>query len=160
MGFTFSTDVLNAVWNRLRADAVMSEALKGGTLFPFNAQGILTRMEVMPAMCPIFGMAAAQGGHHWPPSKRVRGPMPGIERRTSFLIEMATAGEDQRKILDLSEAFQDFMHRQFEKDNFGLGATWSEAEYANMSYSPWLSLKKHIEFWQFTGTMICKFRIS
>lgn len=156
----FSSDILNAIWNRLQADPAMSAALKGGTLFRFNGQGVLTRMEITPALCPILSISAAQGGHHWPPAKRVRGPMAALERRTSLLLEMATAGEDQRRVLDLTETFQGFMHRQFQADNFGLGVSWAEAEYAGMRYVPKLALQKHIEFWQFTATMVCKFRIS
>ena len=153
-----STDVLNAIWNRLQADAAMSALLKGGTLFQFNGQGVLTRLEIMPAICPIFAMAPAPAGHHWAPAKRRRGP--GLERRTAFLIEMATAGDDSRNIVNLAEAFEDFMARQFEKDNFGLGAMLAEAEYSNQSYVAKLGLDKHIELWQFTTTITCKFRIS
>ncbi len=157
---SFSTDVLNAVWSRLQADSAMSALLSGGTLFRFNGQGVLTRLEIMPVVCPIFAMAPAAGLHHWPPAKLKRGPAAGLERRTAFFIEMATAGEDSRLIVDLAEGFEDFMSRQFQVDNFGLGAIFAEAEYSNPSYAPKLGLQKHIEFWQFTGTMICKFRIS
>ncbi len=154
-----STDVLNALWSRLQADAAMSALLKGGTLFRFNGQGVLTRMAIMPATCPVFAMAPAPGfSHHWPPAKRRRGP--GLERRTAFLIEMATAGDDSRNIVNLAEAFEDFMSRQFQADNFGLGSTFAEAEYSNQSYAAKLALDKHIELWQFTGTMTCKFRIQ
>ena len=118
-----STDVLNAIWSRLQADSAMSALLKGGTLFRFNGQGVLTRLEILPAVCPVFAMAPAAGLHHWPPAKRKRGPAAVLERRTAFLIEMATAGEDSRDIVDLAEGFEDFMTRQFEADNFGLGAT-------------------------------------
>jgi hypothetical protein len=156
-----STDVLNAVWSRLQADSAMSALLKGGTLFRFNGQGVLTRFEVTPAACPVFAMAPAAGPlHHWPPAKRRRGPAAGLERRTAFLIEMATAGEDSRNIVDLAEGFEDFMSRQFQADNFGLGSTFAEAEYSNPSYTPKIALQKHIELWQFTATMVCKFRIS
>jgi len=156
-----STDVLNAIWSRLQADATLSALLKGGTLFRFNGQGVLTRMEIAPAVCPVFAMAPAPGStHHWPPAKRRRGPAAGLERRTAFLVEMATAGDDSRKILELAEGFEDFMARQFEADGFGLGSTLAEAEYLDQSYAAKLSLDKHIELWQFTATMVCKFRIT
>lgn len=155
-----STDVLNAVWSRLQADSAMSALLKGGTLFRFNGQGVLTRREILPAVCPVFAMGPAEDLHYWPPAKCKRGPAAVLERRTAFLIEMATAGEDSRRIVDLAEGFEDFMNRQFRADNFGLGATFAEAEYSNPSYAPKLALQKHIELWQFTATMVCKFRIS
>jgi hypothetical protein len=155
-----SSDVLNAVWSRLQADAAMSALLRGGTLFRFNGQGVLTRLEITPAICPVFALAPAAGGHHWPPAKSRRGPAATLERRAAFMVEMATGGEDSRKIVDLAEGFEDFMHRQFSADNFGLGATFAEAEYSNHSYVPKLALTKHIELWQFTATMVCKFRIS
>jgi hypothetical protein len=156
----FSTDVFNAVWNRLLADADMSARLAKGTLFKFTGQGILTRMEITPVICPVFAMAPATAGHCWPPAKRVRGPAAGLERRTVFLVEMATAGEDSRNILDLAEAFEAFMARQFLADGFGLGTTFAEAEYAGLSYVPKLGLEKHIELWRAAATMTCKFRIS
>jgi hypothetical protein len=155
-----STDVLNAIWSRLQADAAMSALLKGGTLFQFNGQGVLTRLEIMPAVCPVFAMAPARGGHRWPPARRKRGPAVGLVRRTAFVLEMATAGEDSRHIISLAEGFEDFMSRQFKTDNFGLGSTFAEAEYSNQSYVPKIALQKHIELWQFTATMICKFRLS
>jgi hypothetical protein len=153
----FSTDVFNAIWDRLQADSDMSARLAKGTLFQFNGQGILTRFEITPAICPLFAMALASGGHHWPPAKRVRGPAADLERRTAFLIEMATAGEDSRNIVDLAEAFE---ARQFLADGVGLGTTFAEAEYSSLSYVPKLALEKHIELWQSTATMTCKFRIS
>jgi hypothetical protein len=153
-----STDVLNVLWSRLQADSAMSALLKGGSLFRFNGQGVLTRLEIMPAICPVFALAPAPAGHHWPPAKRRRGPE--LERRTAFLIEMATAGEDSRDIVNLAEAFEDFMRRQFDADNFGMGAVFAEAEYANQSYVPKLGLEKNIKLWQFTMTMNCKFRIQ
>jgi hypothetical protein len=52
------------------------------------------------------------------------------------------------------------MARQFLADGFGLGTTFAEAEYANLSYVPKLALAKHIELWQSTATMTCKFRIT
>ena len=155
-----STDILNAIWGRLQADAAMSALLKGGTLFRFNGQGILTRLKIMPAVCPIFAMAPAAGQHHWPPAKRKRGPAAGLMRRTAFMLEMATAGDDSRNILNLAEGFEDFMSRQFETDNFGLGAIFAEAEYSNQSYAPKVGLQKHIELWEFTATMVCQFRLS
>jgi hypothetical protein len=156
-----STDVLNALWSRLQADSAMSALLKGGTLFRFNGQGVLTRMAIMPAICPVLALAPAAGfAHHWPPAKRRRGPAAELERRTAFVIEMATAGDDSRNIVNLAEAFEDFMSRQFEADNFGLGSTFADAEYSNQSYAAKLALDKHIELWQFTATMACKFRIS
>jgi hypothetical protein len=153
-----STDVFNAIWTRLKADPDMSVRLAKGTFFPFTGEGVLTKLEVMPAICPVFAMAPAQAGHHWAPAKRRRGP--GLMRVTAFLVEMATAGEDSRNIVDLAEAFEAFMARQFEADNFGLGMTFAEAEFGNQSYVPRLALTKHIELWQFTMTMTCKFRIS
>ena len=157
---SFSTDVFNAIWNRLDADSAMSALLKGGTKFPFTGQGVLTQLEVMPAICPVFAMVPAAGAHHWAPARRRRGPAADLERRTAFLVEMATKGEDSRNILMLAEGFEDFMHRQFIADNFGLGSTFAEAEYSNQSYVPKMALTKHVELWQFTVTMICKFRIS
>ena len=157
---SFSTDVFDVIWNRLDADPAMASALKGGTKFRFTGQAVLTKLEAMPAICPIFAMAPASGGHHWAPAKRKRGPAPGLERRTAFTLEMATAGEDSRRIVELAEGFEAFMARQFEKDNFGLGATFAEAEYANLVYVPKVALEKHIELWQFTATMTCKFRIE
>jgi hypothetical protein len=155
-----STDVLNAIWSRLQADSAMSALLQGGTMFRFNGQGVLTRLEIMPAICPVFAMAPAAGGHHWPPAKRRRGPAATLERRTAFVVEMATAGEDSRNIVNLAEGFEDFMTRQFQADGFGLGSTLAEAEYSNESYVPKTALTKHIELWQFTATMVCKFRIT
>jgi hypothetical protein len=153
-----STDVLNVLWSRLQADSVMSALLKGGSLFRFNGQGVLTRMEIMPAICPVFALAPAPAGHHWPPAKRRRGPE--LERRTAFLIEMATAGEDSRDIVNLAEGFEDFMRRQIVADDFGLGGFLAEAEYSGESYVPKIALQKHIELWQFTCTMTCKFRLQ
>ena len=128
-----STDVFNAIWSRLEADPAMAATAEGRTLFRFTGQGVLTRLEIMPAICPVFAMAPAPGGHHWPPAKRKRGP--DLERRTAFLVEMATAGDDSRNIVDLAEGFEEFMARQFEEDGFGLGATFAEAEYSNQSYA-------------------------
>jgi hypothetical protein len=155
-----STDVFNAIWNRLLADSDMSARLAKGTLFKFTGAGVLTRMEITPAICPVFAMAPRADGHHWAPAKRVRGPSAGLERRTAFLVEMATAGEDSRNIVDLAEAFEAFMARQFLADGFGLGTTFAEAEYAGLSYIPKLALEKHIELWQARVAMTCKFRIS
>ena len=73
---------------------------------------------------------------------------------------MATAGDDSRNIVDLAEGFEEFMARQFEADGFGLGSTFAEAEYSNQAYVPKIALDKHIELWQFTATMTCKFRIT
>ena len=145
----------------MKSDPDMSARLAQGTLFPFTGAGVLRKFDIVPAICPVFAMAPAAGPlHHWPPAKRRRGPAAGLERRTAFLIEMATAGEDSRNIVDLAEAFEAFMARQFEADNFGLGMTFAEAEYANQSYVPKIALTKHIELWQFTMTMTCKFRIT
>jgi hypothetical protein len=155
-----STDIFNALWTRLQSDPDMSARLAKGTLFPFAGEGVLRKMEIVPAICPVLAMAPAPAGHHWPPAKRTRGPAAGLERRTAFLVEMATAGADSRQIVDLAEAFEDFVSRQFAADNFGLGATWAEAEYSDPSYAPKLALTKHIELWQCTATMTCRFRIS
>lgn len=103
-------------------------------------------------------MAPAASGHAWPPARRKRGP--GLIRVTPFLVEMATKGEDSRDIVDLAEAFEAFMARQFALDNFGLHSTLDEAEFTNQAYVPKLALKKEIELWQFSMTMTCKFRIS
>jgi hypothetical protein len=153
-----SNDVFNAIWTALKSDPDMSARMAKGTMYPFTGEGVLKQMEVTPAICPVFALAPAPGGHHWPPAKRKRGP--GLVRVTTFTIEMATAGEDSRDIVDLAEAFEDFMARQFAADGFGLGATFAEAEYSNQSYKPVLALTKHIELWQFTMTMTCRFRIS
>jgi hypothetical protein len=155
---SLSKDVFNAIWNRLDADADMSARLAKGTKFPFTGERVLAKFEIMPAICPVFAMSPAPGGHHWPPAKRKRGP--GLMRVTAFMVEMATSGEDSRDIVDLAEAFEDFMNRQFEADGFGLGAAFAEAEYGNQAYVPKIALTKHIELWQFTMTMTCKFRIS
>jgi hypothetical protein len=158
---SLSTDIVDAIWKRLQGDATMSALLQGGTCFQFNSvTKILTRMEITPAICPLFAMFPAPKGHHWQPAKRRRGPAAQMEQRTVFSLVMATKGEDSRNIITLAEGFEDFMSRQFETDNFGLGATFAEAEYSDIAYVPRLAAEKHIELWQFSATMVCKFRIS
>ena len=158
---SLSTMITDAIWQRLQADDSMSAVLKGGTLFQFNSvTRILTQMEITPANCPVFAMAPSAKGHHWPRAKRRRGSAAELERRTTYELVMATAGEDSRDVVNLAESFEDFMARQFAADNFGLGQFLAEVEYSDLAFVPKANLQKHIELWQFTATMVCKFRIS
>ena len=155
-----STDLFNAIWGRVKTDADMASRLGRGTMFPFTGEGVLRRLGITAAICPVLAMAPATGGHHWPPAKRTRGPASQLERRTAFLIEMATAGEDSRAILDLAEGFEDFMRRNLALDGFGLGSSFAEAEYSSQSYAPRMGMEKHVELWTFSGVMVCRFRIT
>ena len=154
MGLT--TDAFNGIWAALKSDAAMSALLRGGTLFPFTGEGLKKKLEIMPAICPVFAMSPAPTGNAWPPAKRRQGP--DQEPRAAFQLEMATAGEDSRKIVELTDGFQAFMTRAFASDRFGV-AMLVDAEYSNLAYVPKLQLDQNIELWQFNGLMICRFRI-
>jgi hypothetical protein len=162
-----ATDTLAAFWNRLKADDwYASSGLDKGTLFTFSnftipPDTILKRLQVTPAICPVLAIAPAPDGHHWRPAKRRRGE--GIEDRAAFLVEMATADNDARKIVALAEGFKEFVEAQQTRDNFGIPLL-ADIEWSKLAYAPRYELKDqqltgHIEMWQFTGTMTCHFRI-
>ena len=142
-----------ALWTALDGDETLTPLMVGGTKYRF-AGGLLKRMELEPARCPILAVGPAPEGSHLMPARRRRGS--DLEDRFAVQIELATSGQEAAQILHLLQAVRNCIEANI-GDAFGLNDSGPhEAEFQGVRFDLVPSEKGPTPFW--TCSVVCVFR--
>lgn len=149
--------MVDALWTKIAADTTFCAFLSGGELYKFADGELLRKLDYESLRCPFLAMAPAPAGSQWR-AVGLRSVGEG-EERLALSVEGGTKGQDRRQILELAEAFRDFLSRQI-ATGFALGIDEPyEIAFEGLEFEPRPSKENVIELWVFRVTCIVKFQL-
>jgi hypothetical protein len=152
------SDTLTAIWAALDADETLTDLLAGGTKYKFQSGGLLKRLAIERALCPILGLGPASDGSQLRPARRRRGG--DREDRFALQLEIATSSIDAAPVLVLLDTFHKCIEANI-GNGFGLAdAGPHEIEFQGPKFDLVPDEKGPIPFWTCSVVCICRYRIG